>query len=95
MAPSAAAPPRREQAGPARRGARLAESTSPDLDGVGKLDSELAAVFEPGASAGALSNPASVAQTEIQLGPADVLDGPPKDEESDAVDDLFMELIED
>ena len=27
--------------------------------------------------------------------PADVLDGPPKEEESDAVDDLFMELIDD
>ena len=44
---------------------------------------------------GHVENRAVAAPTEIQLGPADVLEreGPPKD--TDAVDDLFMELIED
>jgi hypothetical protein len=44
---------------------------------------------------GDVENRALAAPTEIQLGPADVLEreGPPK--ETDAVDDLFMELIED
>ena len=44
---------------------------------------------------GDVENRAVAAPTEIQLGPADVLgrEGPPKD--TDAVDDLFMELIED
>jgi DamX protein len=40
---------------------------------------------------------AMAAPTEIELEPADALpiEGPPKDEEDDAVDALFMELIED
>ena len=39
--------------------------------------------------------PAAAAPTEIQLDAADALDGPPKEDEPDAVDDLFMELIDD
>lgn len=70
-----------------------AETTSPDLSGSEDLDTELAAVFEPMGGRGRA--PASAAPTEIQLGPADVLEGPPKEDDSDAVDDLFMELIDD
>jgi hypothetical protein len=37
---------------------------------------------------------AAAAPTEIQLGPADVVEAPPKDADAE-VDDLFMELIDD
>jgi type II secretory pathway predicted ATPase ExeA len=77
----------------------LAETTSPDLDGMGDVDSELDAVFEPGASRSGTSRaaaPASAAATEIELGDPDMLEAPPKDDDdSDAVDELFMELIDD
>lgn len=76
-----------------------AETTSPDMEmpDMGDLDSELAAVFRSGDSLpGQGSIPlASAAPTEIQFGLADVLDGPPKDDDDDAVDELFMELIDD
>ena len=81
------------------RAASQAETTSPDMEvtGMGDLDSELAAVFRSGEAPDARGSIplASAAPTEIQFGPADVLDGPPKDDDDDAVDDLFMELIED
>ncbi|MGH0032042.1 MAG: ExeA family protein [Myxococcota bacterium] len=114
--------PRAQRAGrrPAAA-ASVAETTSPDLGApVADLDSELEAVFQPGASGAPaqggdpqtvlmdfdhrsnaagqvrpVPSRAAAAPTEIQLGPADVVpSAPPKDDDA-AVDDLFMELIED
>jgi len=98
---SAAATPSRDasERPHGRSRASLAEATAPDLDGMGELDSELDAVFDSGATAAReprAAVPVSIAPTEIELGPADALDGPPKeDDERDAVDELFMELIDD
>jgi type II secretory pathway predicted ATPase ExeA len=68
-----------------------------DAQGAGSAGSDPQTVlmdFDTSRS-GDVENRALAAPTEIQLGPADVLEheGPPK--ETDAVDDLFMELIED
>lgn len=105
------------EAAPRRRGAPIAEATTPDIAVVSNLDSELEAVFDPASNRPAESSAraelmdfdrsgsaairpvpsrAVAAPTEIQLGPADVVgaEAPPKDDDS-AVDDLFMELIDD
>jgi hypothetical protein len=95
------AKPARGPAGHARSAElrSLAESTAPDLDPMGELGSELDAVFEPGASSGSgrrEASPVSAAPTQIELGEAAVLEAPPKDDDDvDAVDELFMELIDD
>lgn len=93
-APAAPGHGERSRSAPRRQ---LAESTAPDLDDLGGLDSQLDAVFEAGPTSGRGARRASAyaAPTEIELSPSDALEGPPKEDDDAAVDELFMELIED